>query len=784
MLFTRTFSRVLAPPLIIVLAALLAFPSAGAAPAPGAPRAPGGPQHQQDGRLLLSGGEYNFKSALADPVRGYVYLSSFTHPGTIVRLRLSDFTRVDSLVVDHTDGPPPAGVIDPAGGYAYYSTWRNTLIRVRLDDFSLAGRLALDPVESAASAAVSDLAAGFAYLATTGSQPRLVKVRLADFSRVAAIPLATDETFLQAAVLDGAGGYAYLGTGWGFSRGRIVRVRLSDFTRVDSLTLPAGEADLRTAVLDPAGGYAYFGESFGTPGIVKIRLADFTRAGRLDVAAPPHAGTIDPAGGLAYFAAGADGVGSSIVQLRLADFAISSTLALTSTYLTVGVIDSAAGYLYYGGAPASGTNLPGVAVRVRIPALAEAGTLGLHPAEYYLMSAVADLAAGYAYFGTSIYAGYGPEASAVVKVALPDFRRVGSLAVLPDERYLNGAVIDPAAGHAYFVAPGHIVRIRLADFTRVDRLALPSEHWGAWRAAIDSAGGYAYFGTAAQPGHVVRVRLADFTYAGALVLDPGEGFVDSIVLDPAAGVAYVGVAPRTIIKLRLSDFARVGEIKVNDPLMSRIPAAALDAAAGYAYFSNAAGVVKVRLSDFSEAGILYVPQVGPSYVLLLDPVGRRLYLAGGSRPGAVAEVRLFDFALEHVSFLSDLGDGIVLSGILDPAARYAFFGSAHSGEPYDEFGVIARFRLPDVTPTPTLSMTPSATASATASATVIASPSATATETATPGATATPATATATATPPATATAPPATTTATPGHPRWSVLLPVIRFDLGGIAAP
>jgi hypothetical protein len=152
-----------------------------------------------------------------------------------------------------------------------------------------------------------------------------------------------------------------------------------------------------------------------------------------------------------------------------------------------------------------------------------------------------------------------------------------------------------------------------------------------------------------------------------------------------------------------------------------------------------------------------VPQAAPTYVLLLDTAGGHLYVAGGGRPGAVAEVSLADFAIEHVAYLSNSQDGTVWSGVIDPAARQAYFASDHYAGGGPVFGVVARFRLAETTPTP--SPTPPA------------SPSATATLEATA-----PATATATATPPL------ATATATPWPP-WRVYIPVVRFDqiVGGI---
>src|SRR5262249_51959437 len=73
-------------------------------------------------------------------------------------------------------------------------------------------------------------------------------------------------------------------------------------------------------------------------------------------------------------------------------------------------------------------------------------------------------------------------------------------------------------------------------------------------AVVDSAAGFAYFGTATNPGAIVKIRLSDFTRVGALTLPPGEDGVSAAVIDPAAGFAYFGTinAPTSIVRIRLS----------------------------------------------------------------------------------------------------------------------------------------------------------------------------------------------------------------------------------------
>ena len=191
-------------------------------------------------------------------------------------------------------------MIDPAGGFAYFGTNPGMVVKIRLSNFTRIGALTLGGYN--VDSAVIDPGAGFAYF---GTLPGIVfKVRLSDFTLVDSLMLAPGESSLESAVIDPLGGFAYFGT---FTNPAIVvKVRLSDFTRVGALTLNAGEYNLSSAVIEPAAGFAYFG-TYGQPGIVvKVRLSDLTRMGALTVWSAGTLGSavIDPARKFAYFGAG------------------------------------------------------------------------------------------------------------------------------------------------------------------------------------------------------------------------------------------------------------------------------------------------------------------------------------------------------------------------------------------------------------------------------------------------------------------------------------------------
>ena len=227
------------------------------------------------GALTLNWEEHTLRSAVIDIANGFAYFGS---ENGVVKINLSTFTRVGKIPYS---GALPSAAIDTSNGFAYFGTWTSpgTVWRVRLSDFSNAGGLTLNTDENALFSAVVDMANGFAYFGTDTSPGRIVKVRLSDFTRVAALTLNAAEDGLRSAVIDSANGFAYFGTEtW---PGKVVKVRLSDFTRVGALTLNTGEERLWSAVIDTGSGFAYFGTYTGTLTsgaiVVKVKISDLTR---------------------------------------------------------------------------------------------------------------------------------------------------------------------------------------------------------------------------------------------------------------------------------------------------------------------------------------------------------------------------------------------------------------------------------------------------------------------------------------------------------------------------
>jgi hypothetical protein len=399
------------------------------------------------GAINLDDGVTGFlRAGVIDQANGFAYFAPDERPGRIIKVRLSNFSFVGYLTLNLTTGEDllASGVIDPAKGFAYFSGNSSVVVKIRLSDFTRVAATPLSRGENNLECAVIDTANGYAYFGANNPS-LIVKVRLSDFKRVGVLNMSPGEWNLGSAAIDTANGFAYFGT-YDTSPGKVIKVRLSDFTRVGALTLNEGEEHLYAAVLDPGNGFAYFGTGTDPSIVVKIRLSDFTRVGALVTGQYQHrSGVIDTSNGFAYF-----GGGSGVVKVRLSDFTRVGALSYNDWFQSA-VIDTSNGFAYFGSTSAT-------VARIRLSDFTRAGTLTLNGGEEYLYSAVIDPANGFAYFGTAAQPG------SVVKVRLSDLTRVEALTLNNKENNLYSAVIDTTHAYAYFGAathPGRIVKIDL-----------------------------------------------------------------------------------------------------------------------------------------------------------------------------------------------------------------------------------------------------------------------------------------------------------------------------------
>jgi hypothetical protein len=267
------------------------------------------------------------------------------------------------------------------------------------------------------------------------------------------------------------------------------------------------------------------------------------------------------------------------------------------------------------------------------------GTLPLNSGPIW--SAVIDSHGEYAYLGT------GPDGSpAIAKVRLDDLQEVGYKSVAS-----MGVELPQGTGYLY-------------------------------AAVIDEAAGFAYFGTDTEPGLVLKVRLADLSLVDWLFFNPGEGPIRTAVIDTVNGLAYFGLngVPK-VVKVSLTDFREVASITLHG-LVRGVQSSVIDPEGGFAYFSDGTNIERVRLLNFVEEAS---STEGGGLAAAIDPNAGFAYFAGG------AKIRLSDFAL--VAQQQASGAGLATSMVIDPVTGFAYEGYPGT---YDGMGLIQQISLNDM----------------------------------------------------------------------------------------
>lgn len=628
-------------------------------------------------RLRLYEGENNVISSVLDVTNGYAYFGLDSSPGKIIKMRLSDFTRVDTLVLADDEDHVGTGVLDAAHGYAYFgvnSSLGSKIIQVRLSDFTRVADLPMQTVERWITEGVIDTANGYAYFTIQHltEAHRLIQVRLSDFTRVGQLNYGTDAIPFSAAI-DTTNGYIYLG----MNSNAVTRVRLSDFTPMETRYFWGYGASVYAAAVDPVGGYAYFGTDCY---LLRYRLSDFTYVDNIALDFyGAYTLSLDAAHGYLY-ASHVDKFGGAdkIFKIRLADFVSEGSLTLVSAEKTVwtAILDDGAGTLYLGT-----KTRPGIIVKVDLSTFTRVGALTLEPGSPYPYVPVIDTTNGYAYYGNvNTYPGR------IYKVRLSDFSHVGTLVLTNNsDSDFQSAAIDVAGGYAYYgtdTEPGRIVRIRLSDFTHDGTLTLASGENDLDAVAIDPDNGYAYFGTATNPARIVKVDLATFTRVGAITL-PSEagGWIHSGFVDAANGLAYFATESK-VVKIDLVTFTYVDAL-AHQAGSGWYPnsVALFDPLNGYGYFNlvknsteDYGRIFKVDLATFTQAAMLEFPGERDFAAGAIDPSGGYLYMSTSVIPAHFLTVRLSDGSVVNTAAAEDDDEYSPRGAVIDPQAGYVYFG--------------------------------------------------------------------------------------------------------------
>lgn len=679
------------------------------------------------GRLMLDDGRSNIRCVLVDESREYAYCASDAAVGRILKVRLADLACVATLQLNRTENYLECGAIDAAGGYAYFFArgynGRNVyptgaVVKVRLSDFTRVGALDMNigDYNHGTSSAMMDATVGVAYfLFTGGARSVLITIRLSDFSVLRRQLVSYDSISPSFAGIDSAGGYGYFCSS-GIQGVKLIKMRLADLALAGGVTLNNGQGAITSADYDLAGGFGYFCHGDTGGGIVnKVRLKDMTVISTLTLtggAGPIGAMALDTLRGNLYLVSQA----GELIQVRLLDFRKRGSLKLNGTFGTVPTITIDK---LWGNALISNGYASSQLINVRLSELTQTGMVTLRSGtdESWPRSSVIDAARGYAYFGSGT--------ATVARVRLGDFTHTDGLQLNAGEGPLASAVIDTAGGFAYFgtaTSPGKVIKVRLSDFKRVGALTLNAGENNLTSAVIDPAHDFAYFGTNTSPGRVVQVRLSDMKRRGALTLNAGENVLGCAVIDTVRGEACFGTGtwPGIVVKIRLATFQRVGALTLlkgdynyntNSGTYGEncLLSAVFDPTSGHAYFGTlgvdewqrpGGSVVKVRVADMTRVGSITLGARAISHAAI-DPTHGKAYFVfddqhfhDWERSGAVVQVNLADFEIsDGYSFYNlysytNYESSNLHCAVVDPAAGYAYLGT----DGYDG-GVVYRMAL-------------------------------------------------------------------------------------------
>lgn len=215
------------------------------------------------GAITLNANENNIYSLWLDST--YLYAGAYNTVGApvfsrIVRIRLSDFTRVDALILtEHF-----LNELTSDGTFLYGATLDNVVAKVNIDSFT-----EVDTLATSGSDLICD--GPFLYVAAGAVPETIRKIDLSTFTVLSTITFAAGED--TAGKLFKHGKYLYVGLN--ISPGKVIKVDLDTFTEASTVTFNAGENLVSSLFSD--GPFLYAGMRTSPGQLVMINLGVFAR---------------------------------------------------------------------------------------------------------------------------------------------------------------------------------------------------------------------------------------------------------------------------------------------------------------------------------------------------------------------------------------------------------------------------------------------------------------------------------------------------------------------------
>lgn len=240
----------------------------------------------------------------------YLYVGWNSSPAKISRIRLSDFTFVDTITL--ASGENIASGMHIVGTNLYVGLWVSPgkVAKIDLTTFTQTSTLTLASGENHAEEGDND--GTYLYIPCENSR-HIVKIRLSDFTEVESLQLDADETEPQQVLVNG--NYLYIVTRQGANTGtagKLIRIPLNDFQRsAGSVITTVKESNGIIAL----GDYLYIGNySRDLPAIAQINIASFTQTSYVGLGGIGHGEGIVAIDGYIYGMSNVTGNGASMVK--------------------------------------------------------------------------------------------------------------------------------------------------------------------------------------------------------------------------------------------------------------------------------------------------------------------------------------------------------------------------------------------------------------------------------------------------------------------------------------
>lgn len=334
----------------------------------------GGPPHRPPGgipkpsigitaALTFEEGEDNLVLALIDQTNGFGYFATDQNPTKIIKIDLSDFTRVGALELNAGEETPYTGAIDEINGFAYFGcyTTQGKIVKVNLSDFTRVGVISLSHTPSKPGSMVIDTTNGFLYVGTESVDNLVYKINLTTFAEVAHTGTSIENANLIGACIDIPRQKAFFNCC--HTPGAISRLDLATFKEDLLLNFETGEDGPTNVFIDQPKNEIYVVFPTLTGLIIKLRGTTLTRLKTLTTGSPLiwyGSGAIAPAKGFLYAAAMTNP--GTLIKAKLANLYKYGWLTLDEGQDTPmsAIMDTTNDYVYFGC-----YTEPGIVVKLR-----------------------------------------------------------------------------------------------------------------------------------------------------------------------------------------------------------------------------------------------------------------------------------------------------------------------------------------------------------------------------------------------------------------------------------